>query len=480
MRFANNFVFSFCILAITLVGIFFPNIARSYPAVPVGVDIDSPAAPAPRVALTSSLIPTVCLQVAAQQGVNKWVFNPGNSSFYYVLSPSHGTDPNLFPPIPQGHNYNPVGAVGRTTFYPQADCGASTGPDSKKVFQQDWACWTGTSKLPGGVQCRTQINYCGEQSNASTSGSNCVCNNPQFPFEDAHAMKCVGGAALSTKANGHYCNQPKQGNPCNPATGIKTQLEAIYRSAGESPLELNLVYNSRLTADPFPVISGTYGAGWSGSFNLRLAFAPNGSVGAFRDDGRKWSFNKPTSGNVYTSDGDISDKLTRLVSGTVTIGWTLVSASGDQTESYDASGKLLAISNRNGLIQSMSYSDAATPVVVAPAPGLLVKVTDNFGREIQFNYDAKSRVAKVIDKAGQQISLAYDVANNLNSITFADSTVRIYHYNESANTSGANLPNHLTGITDERGVRFSTYQYDAQGRTVLTEHSGGAGRYAFL
>ena len=111
---------------------------------------------------------------------------------------------------------------------------------------------------------------------------------------------------------------------------------------------------------------------------------------------------------------------------------------------------------------------------------MLIKVADSFGREIQFNYDASSRITKLIDQASQQILLAYDASNNLSTITFADSTVRTYHYNEPANTSGANLPNHLTGITDENNVRFATYQYDTQGRAITTEHAGGAQRYSFL
>src|SRR5262249_43521372 len=47
---------------------------------------------------------------------------------------------------------------------------------------------------------------------------------------------------------------------------------------------------------------------------------------------------------------------------------------------------------------------------------------------------------------------------------------RTYVYNESANTSGANLPNALTGIIDENGARFATYKYDSSGRAISSEH----------
>ncbi len=72
---------------------------------------------------------------------------------------------------------------------------------------------------------------------------------------------------------------------------------------------------------------------------------------------------------------------------------------------------------------------------------------------------------------------AYGANNNLASIVFPDNATRTYIYNEPANTGGANLFTALTGIVDENGARFATFQYDAQERVVATEHAGGAQRY---
>jgi RHS repeat-associated protein len=81
------------------------------------------------------------------------------------------------------------------------------------------------------------------------------------------------------------------------------------------------------------------------------------------------------------------------------------------------------------------------------------------------------------DPANGIYQYTYDSVGNLTSVTFPDGKIRTYHYNEAAFTSGANLPNALTGITDENGVRFATYTYDTQGRAVVTEHAGGVERY---
>lgn len=199
-----------------------------------------------------------------------------------------------------------------------------------------------------------------------------------------------------------------------------------------------------------------------------------------RPDGRKWDYRAPTAGTVYLAASNISDKLTRLVDGSNNItGWTLVSADGDRLESYDAVGKLLSITDRNGRAQILTYSDITTPSTVAPRIGLLIRVTNTYGQQLNFTYDANWRVQKFIDPAGQETSFAYDANNNLVSITYPGGPVRTYYYGEAAYTGGVSLPNHLTGIADENGVRFAIYQYDTQGRAVSTEHANGVERYAF-
>jgi YD repeat-containing protein len=60
------------------------------------------------------------------------------------------------------------------------------------------------------------------------------------------------------------------------------------------------------------------------------------------------------------------------------------------------------------------------------------------------------------------------------TVTRPDGKLRRFHYeDETLNNAYA-----LTGITDERGVRYSTFRYDAEGRPILTEH-GGPDRYTF-
>jgi len=78
----------------------------------------------------------------------------------------------------------------------------------------------------------------------------------------------------------------------------------------------------------------------------------------------------------------------------------LSAASGDESELYDAGGKLISITSRTGLVQVLTYSDGSTPPTVAPRAGLLIRVSDPFGRQLNFTYDGKSHVNTITDPAG--------------------------------------------------------------------------------
>ncbi len=54
----------------------------------------------------------------------------------------------------------------------------------------------------------------------------------------------------------------------------------------------------------------------------------------------------------------------------------------------------------------------------------------------------------------------------------ADGSGKTYLYENAA------WPEALTGIVDERGIRYAVFAYDAQGRGTLSEYAGGAQRYA--
>lgn len=242
------------------------------------------------------------------------------------------------------------------------------------------------------------------------------------------------------------------GNPVNTATGNKYAEEVDIISFGN--LSFSRYYNS-LGLSGGSQVGSAWNHNYQRSLFINTATAtvarPNGKSAYFRLVGSSW-VNQQAGG----------DRLVQIPAA----GWQLVT-SDDTVETYNTAGRLLAISNREGRTQTLSYDGY----------GRLNTVTDDTGRKLSFSYDGSSRIQTLTDPAGGIYRYAYDANGNLVSVTFPDGKVRSYHYNEPAYTSGANLPNALTGITDENGVRYATYTYDAQGRAVVTEHAGGVERY---
>ena len=120
---------------------------------------------------------------------------------------------------------------------------------------------------------------------------------------------------------------------------------------------------------------------------------------------------------------------------------------------------------------------------------MLIQVTDHFARSLNLYYDFQARVVKATDPLAKVYTFAYDEASsvvlagqqagqNLTSVKFPDLHTRLYHYNEQNNTGSTNLPNALTGITDENNIRFATYQYDSLSRAVSSELAGGVSKHS--
>ncbi len=268
------------------------------------------------------------------------------------------------------------------------------------------------------------------------------------------------------------------GNPINPANGNKLLRELDYRSSGLVPLAFERFYNSDSTTP-----TSTLGPRWRHSFDRSVRFVNNIAY-VFRADGRADAFKAPAGSNTFGSESRREERLTRKTDALgTTQGWTLVTATNNETEEYDATGRLIEIRDRAALTISLLYSDAATPSPIAPAAGFLIRVSNSLGKRLHLTYDASGRIRSMSDPAldrpaeagDPQYEYAYGADGDLERVRFPDGTERHYHYNEPGMTIGG-VAHALTGITDENGVRFANYRYDADGRAVESEHAGGAGR----
>ena len=263
--------------------------------------------------------------------------------------------------------------------------------------------------------------------------------------------------AITDKGLGQPTQHCLEGNPCDPATGNKIQVEVDYVGAGAFPLRFVRTYNWLSQG-----LAGNLGAKWRHNYDRRLVGSVD-AIGAFRDDGAIVKFERVGSG--WVPDADVTDRLEELAEG----GWKLTLSAGDLVETYDASGKLLTITNRAGLTQTLSY------FATGPNAGALQQISDHFGRTIQFTYTAQNYLLSLTDPEGKVIQYDYDTSAQLKSVAHPATTgpgaTRTYLYQPS-------LPA-LTGIQDENGVLFASFAYDSGGLVAETKRAGDAGRIQF-
>lgn len=291
-------------------------------------------------------------------------------------------------------------------------------------------------------------------------------------FLDSRACRVPQGTVNRNKqqcdSTANQCVTPTVGNPIATGSGNKHQIESDDEGVSAFALKFSRFYNS------LPSVVGGMAGGvgsfnrhWRGSYDRSIHLDLMGGYNAnvFRPEGKVYTFlNRNGS---WVPDGDVNYVLRRLMTLGVPSGWELFIPHTSGVEIYDAQGRFVKMQDMFGNTQLLQYFETGA------AAGLLETVRDDTGRALRFSYDTSRRVVTLETPAGSQAGMytySYDAKGNLSTVTFPNGDVRTYHYEHSV------FPNALTGITDENGVRSSSYAYDAQGRAIRSERAGGADR----
>ena len=258
------------------------------------------------------------------------------------------------------------------------------------------------------------------------------------------------------------------GDPINVATGNEYRDDEDL-SLGS--LSFHRYYNSSPN-----VTSSHIGANWRHSYDRSVKYASTNNpatASVLRPDGKVFTF-ALTSGQ-WLSDSDVADRLTqRLDASGNLIGWTYFVATTRNQENFDQGGNLISIVDANGMATALSYSTASTPTSVAPTTGLLLTVTDPYGRTLNFTYNANAQTVTVTAPDGRVLNYAYDGNGNLTSVTYPDQSSIVYLYNESSLSTGAPVPHLLTGYIDETASRFASIYYTNYGQAFQSLLASGA------
>lgn len=253
-------------------------------------------------------------------------------------------------------------------------------------------------------------------------------------------------------------------DPVYPGTGSTTITETDFSSGDATPIVFRRIYRARPLVRTDAGLGSLWFHNWQRQLVVSNAASNPPKVIAYREKGDPVTFSK-ASGNWRPTDGE----LLTLTQGSSS--WTLTDLTTNTDESYSTQGALLSVSTHEGLVTTLTYSDANTPGNVAPAPGLLIAVTQHaaltnpyYDLTLRLSYDAKWRITQMTDPTGGIIQYGYDTYDNLVSVTWPDRNVRQYAYEDKRFTSA------LTGVIDETGSRIATWTYDATGRATAVSH----------
>ncbi|MCP5416287.1 MAG: RHS domain-containing protein [Chromatiaceae bacterium] len=235
------------------------------------------------------------------------------------------------------------------------------------------------------------------------------------------------------------------GNPINVAQGNKYQKETDFVGVSEHPLELIRYYNSQDTL----IAAARMGSHWRHTYERALDVLSSSEVVVQRPDGRRFLWTLSEAG--FASENDDTGELNRTNNG-----WRYRTAGG-VSEKYGILGQLVQIIYPNQQTLDLAYDGSRK----------LQSVQDSFGFALSFAYNADGRIDSVTAPGGRVFYYDYgDTYGNLTSVTYAGipGAVRLYHYEDPG------FPNALTGITDENGNRYATFEYDTQGRATASYH----------
>jgi YD repeat-containing protein len=335
-----------------------------------------------------------------------------------------------------------------------------------------------------------------KQEYSNVDGGGLTCPGNSFPGRFDNSCTCwpsqtwvpaqnkcvsvVDGGGASNPPPGGCSSNPPAGNPIYPMFGSKREpLDLGIALAGTT---FRLTYDTLDKASTIAGIDGpkrarpgAFGDLWDSNLHRQIIFqAGSGGARASRGNGTTVSFLESGS-FVFTPEAGSTDQLT-LVTG----GYRYVDRQAKTQELYDYTGHLTKISWIDGRFIAMTYSTSTTPVAVAPAPGYLIQATDQNGRTISFNYivlpgtdfSLDARVSTIIDTVGQQTKIAYDGTGNLSGVTWPDNYSRTFLYER------ADIPWAMTGVIDERQIRYATFAYDSAGRAISTEYAGGVNKFS--
>ncbi|MER0171405.1 MAG: RHS repeat protein [Nitrosomonas sp.] len=238
------------------------------------------------------------------------------------------------------------------------------------------------------------------------------------------------------------------GNPIDFSLGFKYQNETDYASG--------LLAFKRYYRSDAEWYANSIGTRWRHNYDRTIKVSGN-QAHVTSEAGVVHVFESNSSGNWTPIEADRDVTATLL---STTTGY-LYTTGEDTREIYDASGKLKRIEVRGGRSLDLLFDST----------NRLAQVRDESGRSLSFTYNGSDASILSVTTPDGVFSYSYGSYGNLITVTKPNASTLTYHYENPS------YVNALTGITDEKGIRFATYGYDTNGHAISSEHAGGVENY---
>ena len=319
-----------------------------------------------------------------------------------------------------------------------------------------------------------------------------VCMNEHVNVIKCDTCKTNQSIAGGDNANPANPNTKPYGNPVFPVHQLKSEHVVDFTTAGRQPLTLERHYGRK--AQHRYGDKSRLGRGWRTNYDVRLKVLDDGSyVFVTLPDGRDISFaNAVLHGGYKVLDFSAYKIRSTTYRGRGSLrpgDWETFEQVGDDyvltllddtVYRFNSDQQLYEIEYRGGYKKTLAYD----------ANGHNTSVTDIYGRQIVFAYGANGLLASATLPDGEVLDYTYNQAVSaptngtwpdqrdvsvLASVSqngVSDSTIT-YHYENAAQFF------RLTGITDQRGIRYATFEWDSEGRPIASEHAGGVERFEF-
>ena len=236
-------------------------------------------------------------------------------------------------------------------------------------------------------------------------------------------------------------------DPVNTATGNYVYQRRDLAIPGIGfPLRFDRTYNSR-EASSTSATGNPLGYGWSHSYHVNLSTSGD-SVTLTWGDGHTETFTADGLGG-YVPQYGVFDTLVDNGDGT----FTLIKRNRTRYD-FDTSGRLAAITDKNGNRLSLTYTGAD-----------LTELIETAGRTILLSYDTAGRITTITDPIGRTVHYTYDLNGNLIQAIDRNGNVTVYTYDAAHQILTVVDPRGHTVVSNtyDDANRVVTYQTDAKG-----------------